>query len=239
MIAATDMLEWGRERARAAPWRGQASVAHLTPLAPGALSTRFLRHCLEVLSERGFVDIVTSALTPLEAEGFLEVGFEEQERLRLLAHNLRRVPSTPRARLRRGRSRDRADALAVDSAAFTSFWRLDPSGFDDAMTATPANRFRVAPGPGGQSAGITGYAISGRAGRQGYLQRLAVSPEERRRGVGLALTIDALTWMRRWGVTRAVVNTQLDNDAALSLYERAGFRPEPSDLAVLRYRLAR
>jgi hypothetical protein len=39
--------------------------------------------------------------------------------------------------------------------------------------------------------------------------------------------------MRRRGAARAVVNTQLGNEAALALYLRLGFRLQPGGLAVL------
>jgi hypothetical protein len=39
--------------------------------------------------------------------------------------------------------------------------------------------------------------------------------------------------MRRRGVRSAVVNTQLGNTVALSLYAAVGFRPEPNGLSVL------
>ncbi len=71
-----------------------------------------------------------------------------------------------------------------------------------------------------------GYAITGRAGDQGYLQRLAVAAAARRTGVGRALALDGLRWLRRRGVARAVVNTQYGNDAALALYLRIGFQEE-------------
>ena len=95
----------------------------------------------------------------------------------------------------------------------------------------PTTRFRVAPGRGGAP---LGYAISGRAGRQGYLQRLAVDPPHQGKGHGQVLVADALHWMHKRGVARAVVNTQLGNEAALALYGRLGFRLQPSGLAVLR-----
>ena len=50
-------------------------------------------------------------------------------------------------------------------------------------------------------------------------------------------TSAAIHWMRRHGVARAVVNTQLDNHAALELYRGLGFRLEPAGLAVLRHEL--
>jgi ribosomal protein S18 acetylase RimI-like enzyme len=44
--------------------------------------------------------------------------------------------------------------------------------------------------------------------------------------------------MRRRGVERAVVNTQVGNEAAVRLYERLGFRLQPGGLAVLRHPLS-
>ena len=120
---------------------------------------------------------------------------------------------------------------AVDGAAFAPFWRLDGAGLTEALRAVPTTRFRVTPGRGGAP---VGYAISGRAGRQGYLQRLAVDPAHQGQGHGQVLVADALHWMRKPGVARAVVNTQLGNEAALALYGRLGFRLQPSGLAVLR-----
>jgi hypothetical protein len=47
------------------------------------------------------------------------------------------------------------------------------------------------------------------------------------------LLLDGLTWMRRTGVARAVVNTQVGNQAALALYLQIGFKEEPVGLSVL------
>jgi ribosomal protein S18 acetylase RimI-like enzyme len=153
--------------------------------------------------------------------------------LHLLAHDLLTVPTPPPVELRRGRRIDRPAALAVDAQSFDTFWRLDNSGFDEAMGATPSSRFRVA-----GDADVVGYAIAGRAGSRGFLQRLAVAPAEQRRGIGRALAIDALRWMKRRSVDRAMVNTQEQNDSALSLYQALGFRLQPGGLAVLQNQLA-
>ncbi|MEA2932384.1 MAG: hypothetical protein QOI56_1169 [Actinomycetota bacterium] len=143
--------------------------------------------------------------------------------------------------LRRATPADWDAVLDVDAGSFSPFWRLDRGGLEEALTATPSTRFRVAtasPGPSRQGR-VVGYAITGRAGAQGYLQRLAVAAGARRTGVGRALALDGLRWLRRRGVRRAVVNTQFGNDAALALYLRLGFRVEPSDLAVLHRSLVR
>jgi ribosomal protein S18 acetylase RimI-like enzyme len=205
-----------------------AIVAPAQGAAPAAAAS--VRHCLEVLATRGFARAITAALAAPEVEGFLGAGFVVRERLHLLTHDLKDLPdvSVLAVAQRRARRRDRPDALEVDAKAFPPFWRLDDAGLDEALAATPSSRFRLATAPA-----VIGYAVSGRAARRGYLQRLAVDPDQQRQGIGTALVVDGLRWMRRWGVTQAVVNTQEDNRAALTLYERLGFRRQASGLAVL------
>jgi ribosomal protein S18 acetylase RimI-like enzyme len=153
-----------------------------------------------------------------------------RERLHLLDHDLTHLP-TPVPATRRARRSDRRAVLAVDGRAFDAAWRLAGSGaLLEAVRATPVARFRIATDT---DAGVVGYAITGRAGHQGYLQRVAVVPAARRQGRGRALVADGLHWLRARGVTRALVNTQLDNRGALALYESCGFRQLPVGLSVL------
>ncbi len=228
--AVADVIKWGPERARVGPWRGDAHVAYLSPVADApAPSPAFVRRCLDQLQARGYHRVVTGALSPAESSGFLAAGFEVSEHLHLLAHDLIDLPE-PRSdgKLRRATKRDHPAVLAVDHAAFPPFWRLDLTGLIDAIHATPQSRYRVA-----DDGVVIGYAITGRAGRKGYVQRLAVDPEHRGRGLGAALVVDGLRWLRRWRVDQAVVNTQHGNDHALALYERLGFRRQAPGLSVL------
>jgi len=237
---AAEVLQWGWERARTGPWRGDGQIAYLAPLAPaGAPSVDFLHRCIDTLTARGFTRVVTSALAPAEQRGFLAVGFEEYERLHLLSHDLRDVPRPSKDAsqlLRRGRRGDWSAVLAVDASAFAPFWRLDASGLSEAIDATPTTRFRVAAERRGPP-GVMAYAVTGLSGNQGYLQRLAVHPDHRRAGLGRALALDGLRWLRRKAVSEAVVNTQLGNEPALALYLSLGFRHEPIQLSVLHRRL--
>lgn len=224
-----DLLHWGSQRLRVGPFRGDGHTAYVAPLPDGPPpSTDAVRRCCAVLADRGYHDVITAALGASESHGFLMAGFAVHERLHLLAHDLRTLPASPGVPLRRGRRGDRPGALAVDGRSFEPFWRLDESGLEEAMTATPACRFRVA-----DDGRINGYAVSGRAARRGFLQRLAVDPDRQRNGIGTALVLDSLRWMKRRGVDRAVVNTQERNTGAVALYERLGFRKQPGGLAVL------
>jgi ribosomal protein S18 acetylase RimI-like enzyme len=197
-------------------------------------SAVFLRRCADTLAVRGFERVVTPALAPTEQRPFLQAGFERYEQLHVLAHDLGDLPPAPGRATRRGGKRHRDAVLSVDQAAFGTFWRFDEAGLREALTAVPLTRFRVVLA----DHTVVAYAVSGRGGRQGYLQRLAVHPSWQRAGHGAILTADALQWMRRRGANRAVVNTQLGNEPALGLYLRLGFRLQPGGLAVLRRELA-
>ena len=228
-------MRYGSDRLRVGPWRGDAHIAYVAPLADGApAAVEAVRRCCGVLAARGYDGVITAALGPAEARGFIEAGFEVRERLHLLAHDLLQLAATTSSVLRRGRRADRPAALTVDARSFDTFWRLDDSGFEEAIGATPSSRFRVA----AVDERVVGYAVSGRAGTRGFLQRLAVDPDHQRAGIGRALALDGLRWMKRRGVERAMVNTQENNDGALALYEHLGFRLQPGGLAVLQITLA-
>ena len=245
------VTRYGPDRFRVGPWRGNRDAALVTPVAgwpPPA--TDSLQACLDDLRDLGYASFMTSALSVEERRPFVDAGFSVWERLELLGRDLTELPAghgdgaTPssptngssaagtaerrRPRIRRARRGDRSSVLAVDHLAFDPFWRLDEEGLRDALTATPARRFRVA-----VDGGVIGYAITGRNRDRSYLQRLAVHPRAQRRLVGTALIIDALRWARAKGATSTLVNTQADNAAALALYERLGFERRPDGLAVM------
>lgn len=227
-----DVVQWGADRLRIGPWRGDPEVAQITP-APGRLpSLAAIDRAVRLLAARGYRSVLTSALTWSEQQPFLGARFQEHERLHLLRRDLRDLPDvgppSGDARLRRGRRGDLLDVLEVDAAAFTPFWRFDRAGLDDARAATPVSRFRVA-----DAGRAVGYAVTGRAGPIAYVQRLAVRPDHQGSGIGAALVVDGLRWARRRSATTALVNTQESNGRALALYERLGFVPQPHGLVVL------
>ena len=223
-----ETIEMHGERARLASWRADGQVAHLSPTAMRPLSAGFVESCLERLRARGFTYVVTSALSEEESAGFLRAGFDVQEQLELLSHDLDRIPGVHH-RLRRAWRGDRPRVLAVDALAFDAFWRLHQGGLDDALGATPSVRFRVH----GWGDRLDAYVIGGRGSGTGYIQRLAVHPSVRGQGLGRSLVGDVLRWMQRRGAARALVNTQQTNEAAMALYRACGFRVLPEGLRVL------
>lgn len=225
----SEVVRRGHERLRVGPWRGDHRVAFIAPVGSNVPPTAsIVQHACEVLEHRGFARVLTGALEEREQRGFVEAGFTQHEHLHLLIHDLAAIPEAPPVRVRRAWQGDRSAALAVDGAAFPPFWRLDRDGLREAITATPSARFRV-----GIDRSIVAYAVTGRAGRRGYLQRLAVQPDHSGYGFGRALAVDGLRWLATHQAQQAVVNTQADNERALALYEGLGFRLQPRGLDVL------
>ena len=229
----TETLRWRGGWARIAPWTGpERDVAHLTVGTDSPPPDEIVDRCLTRLRRAGYGGVVTNALTAADSLPFVDAGFTVRERLHLLDHDLRRLPRLTRS-TRRARRSDRPAVLALDDRAFDSAWSLSgPASLSDAIQATPSARFRLLDQRDSDPP-LAGYAITGRAGPQGYLQRVAVAPEARRQGAGTALVADGLHWLRARGATRVLVNTQFDNAAALALYEACGFRRLSVGLNVL------
>ena len=223
-------------RFRFGPRRGDCPEAQVVPLGGGLLDPPSVAEVVDHVRAHGYDTILTSALTPDEQRPFLAAGFRTEEDLHLLLADPRPVDgsTTRRHGTRRMRRRDLSRVLDIDAAAFSPFWRLDRIAFDEARTATPSCRRRVVSVGGPTRRKVVGYAVTGRSGDQGYLQRLAVDPDHQGRGIGRMLLDDALRWLAHHGATTVLVNTQPDNDPALDLYRSAGFTDRPGGLSVLR-----
>jgi ribosomal protein S18 acetylase RimI-like enzyme len=247
-------------RARLAPWPLEPDVGHLVLVDHEMIpTTEEVQSWLADARARGLRAVRTGALFPESTPAFLHAGFVPADRLVLLRLELADVPrrrGRHRLRTRRLGSGRLDEAATVDQRAFAagpdlrhgpgsgpdpgsdpvshrSRWSNDADSLAAIGDATPHHRSRIVI-RGGR---VVAFAISGRAGRRGYLQRLAVDPEVQRQGLGRALVDDSLAWLRRNRVAWVLVNTELDNEPAIALYESAGFVRQPGELSVLEHAL--
>lgn len=176
--------------------------------------------------------IVTSALGPREQVPFLEAGFVPRESLYLLRHNLEGIRADQgRAKVRNARRTDLDSVLKIDRQGFDDFWAFDRDAISHARKATPSHRYVVAT----IDRTVHGYAITGQAGKSGYLQRLGVAEQSRQQGIGGQLITDSLRWAQRAGAHEVLVNTQEINETARRIYERHGFTLDTERLTVLEW----
>ena len=222
----------GGYRLRVAPWHGKRHIALIGPARVRRSPTvHEIGRCLRTVEKRGVGLAFTPALSPFEAEPFFQAGFELHEELHLLARSLGNGVPEPAHRLRPGRPWDRRRVLDIDARAFDSFWQFDKFSLREARQATPTSRFMVA--QAGRK--VVGYAVTGRAGRRGYLQRLAVDPSHAGQGIGSSLVNDCFAWLESRSANMVMVNTQHSNSRALALYEHLGFVRQREGLLVLRW----
>lgn len=230
-MSSDHLLQWSANGLRVRISSINDSIAHITPLfSSRKLMAKQVLRVLETLRTNGVQEIFTSALHTNEQHFFMNLGFNLHEELFLLAHNFDTPIGVPTRPTRRVRRSDWPTILELDNAAFSTFWQFDSSALAEAVAATPRTRVRIV-----TADTALGFAITGRSGRLGFLQRLAVDPGYQRMGVGRDLIADALQWSRKRFVKQLLVNTQISNLGALSLYESMGFIRKHDGLAVLRW----
>jgi len=114
---------------------------------------------------------------------------------------------------------DLEGVLAVDEACFNHPWtRADY----ERELADPSRCFiLLARAPGVR---VAAYCSFWRIVDEIHINNFAVRPEWRRQGLGAALLQHVLAEGARLGAPRATLEVRRSNEAALRLYEQAGFR---------------
>jgi GNAT superfamily N-acetyltransferase len=228
-------------------WPSDPSVAHLIftdhQHVPGRDE---VADAVAHATRKGARAVRTSAMFPDVADVVLACEFAPIDRLALLSFDLGTGPATSRStrsatpaesrpgfRLAALRPWHLSRCSRIDRDAFGLLWGNTASSLRDIRTATPWHLGRIAR----HGDGIQGFAISGAAADHGYLQRLAVAPDARRQGIARSLVLDALEWMTRRDLRRALVNTGVTNVGALALYESIGFGRLSDELVIAERRL--
>ncbi|MFM7665483.1 MAG: GNAT family N-acetyltransferase [Actinomycetota bacterium] len=192
----------------------------------------------------------TPALNERDALWFRERGFSVVQSLVMLRRNtIVSVPETAAAhaprlaaerivrsswRTLRGRRQAAllSSVLRLDEIAFPAPWTLHRDAFARACAAT-SDHAVLTHNMATEPSLLGGYALVGRTAHTAYLQRLAVHPTLRRRGLGSALVWESLAWAYARGATELYVNTEPHNEAALELYRTIGFVTVHEQLTVL------
>ncbi len=218
---------WARAAAR--PWNDAEPSASLR-LIRG--SGQFLQACTELLLLHDVPAVLSPPLPTGGRRTWLKIGYEEHLQLALMRCELDRMPPPPDHLVVETEAARMDEMLAIDQAAFSPFWRFDQYGLGEAMNATGRSCILVIRDAEG---GLAGFAVVGFGTAIAYLQRVAVHPRWQGQGMGRSLVRVAMRKARTDGARVMLLNTQLDNDPALSLYESEGYIRLPEPLWLLRY----
>jgi len=221
-------LRRGWARAEARPWNDVVEDATLRLVRGG---TGFIDACLGRLTHLGAPAVLSSPLAPSARRPWEAAGFAEYLDLALMRLGLEPAIPAPHHLVVRDEEYSIDQMLAIDQAAFDPFWRFDRTALVESTQATSRSSvFVIRDG----DLGITGYAVVGYGHAISYLQRVAVDPQWQGVGMGRSLIRAAARSARRQGSKALLLNTQLDNDPAICLYESEGYVQLPESLAVLK-----
>lgn len=221
-------LRRGWARAEARPWNDDEPQASLRLLRGGA---PFLEACATRLMSLGVTGVISPPLPLSARRAWQQAGFSEYIDLALMRKSLDDSEPPPSHLVVERDDSDLSDLLAIDAAAFSPFWRFNKGGLEEAINATSRSiTLTILGGEGNPIA----YAVVGFGSAISYLQRVAVDPAWQGHGMGRSLLRVAARKARTAGAKVLLLNTQNDNDTAISLYEDEGFVQLPEPLTLLR-----
>lgn len=177
----------------------------------------------EEIARAGGAKVAAIAIQPWFQDVMAASGFENRQQIVMLEWRQQtsgRLASTFAAsgiRIRRMTEADLPEVEKTDAASFDRLWQNPLEtirrAFAQALYVTVAE----------SESGIIGYQLSTGGGQRAHLARLAVHPAVQGKGAGRALLNDLFRYITYAGISRLSVNTQSDNQASLSLYQRMGF----------------
>jgi ribosomal protein S18 acetylase RimI-like enzyme len=183
--------------------------------------SRLWSRALQLISPTPDVQVAAIPLQPWFQNLLKKSGFREISRVVMMIWDSGFIPEnlhSPAVSIRPMNVDDLSEIEKLDKSAFGPLWhnsRLSLKyAFQQAAIASTAEL--------GDK--IVGYQISTSMHMGGHLARLATHPEYQRQGIGSALLNDLLTQLKQRGATRITVNTQQENQASISLYEKFGFK---------------
>ena len=112
---------------------------------------------------------------------------------------------------------DVADVTDVDNRAFAPLWQ---NSKESLRLAWKQSAYATIAKMDGKT---VGYQISTISGYNAHLARLAVYPQQQKKSIGYLLVQDLLEHFSKQDIFSVTVNTQDNNQASLSLYQKLGF----------------
>ena len=124
---------------------------------------------------------------------------------------------------------DIGELIKIDGKIFESYWRNSYSNFIETMKSCNKNYlFKIS-----SNSKLGGYAILGVTGGFTYLQRFGIDKDFQKQGLGKELLQYILLFAKLKNYKKMKLNTQENNEAALSLYTRNSFNVSKRKLIIM------
>jgi ribosomal protein S18 acetylase RimI-like enzyme len=159
-------------------------------------------------------------------------GFELKQNIVLLelrGENFRTFPLRQDINIRPMQQEDLPMVAQLDGEAFGPFWH---NSLDSLKRARAQSSYATV---AEDSSGLIGYQLSTGNAFGTHLARLGVKKDAQGRGIGTALVSELVQRLDPQRMPRLSVNTQSDNLASLTLYNKIGFIPTGEHYPVMVY----
>jgi ribosomal-protein-alanine N-acetyltransferase len=123
---------------------------------------------------------------------------------------------------------DASDAVGIHAIEKACFRDPYPLALLENLIRTEQSHFFVAV----DGRRIIGYAVASMNDKEGHIISIAVDPRHRRRGIGRTLLWTVTTKLAQEGVEQIHLEVRKGNTAAISFYERNGYK---TSLEMLHY----
>jgi [ribosomal protein S18]-alanine N-acetyltransferase len=193
-------------------------------------SSSFLAEATEWVTAAAGGPVLSPALYPSAVRLWERSGYRELLGLNVMEKPVGKTPGSP-GWITTTTEPDFAALESVDRRAFDRFWHMGSGGLTEAFRATP-HSVVVEARQGGR---LLGYAMLGSQAGACFVQRIAVGPDSRGNGIGIAMLESAEAWARTVGAATMILNVRRDNEHARGLYKRQGFADTGTRLHVLSY----
>ena len=169
------------------------------------------------------------------SRSWLNSGWEKNHTLNICVLNLKNLATKTqviekKVEIKKFHHDDIEDLLKLDHKIFDPYWRNSLSSFIETMKSCNNNYlFKI-----GTNGSPSGYAILGETRKFTYLQRIGVKKDSQGLGLGDMLLKAVINFSIDKKFINIKLNTQKDNNVALSLYKKNNFEVSPRKLVIMK-----
>ena len=190
---------------------------------------------IKKIAENKNISFSSSMINENLSRSWLSSGWEKSHTLNICVLNLKSLTKKTqtlekRVQIKKFHYDDIKDLLNLDHKIFEPYWRNSLGSFIETMKSCNNNYlFKI-----GTKESPSGYAILGETRKFTYLQRIGVKKDSQGLGLGDMLLKAVINFSIDKRFINMKLNTQKDNNVALSLYKKNNFEVSPRKLVIMK-----